>query len=139
MKILVIQNRMGVVDLVIFLPFIEARSQKFGMPVNILVKHNSKAIQFMGENQNIEKIIILDRDNKNRNGRHDGIMGSINLINDLKKYNFTKVFIFNSSVRFNLISRIAGIKEIYQYPLFKKKNNRFTYLTQTLNHLWWYS
>ncbi len=130
MKILVIQNRMGVGDMVIFLPFIEAISQKFGMPVNILVKDNSKAIQFMGENQNIEKIIILDRDNKNRNGRHDGIMGSINLINDLKKYNFTKVFIFNSSIRFNLISRIAGIKEIYQYPLFKKKNQHIIQTAQ---------
>ena len=122
MKILVIQNRMGIGDMVIFLPFIEAISQKFGVPVNILVKDNSKAIQFLGENQNIDKIIILDRDNKNRNGRHDGITGFFNLISDLKKYDFTKVYIFNSSVRFNLISKIAGIKEIYQYPLFKKKN-----------------
>jgi heptosyltransferase-2 len=122
MKILVIQNRMGIGDMVIFLPFIEAISQKFGVPVNILVKDNSKAIQFLGENQNIDKIIILDRDNKKRNGRHDGITGFFNLISDLKKYDFTKVYIFNSSVRFNLISKIAGIKEIYQYPLFKKKN-----------------
>ena len=123
MKILVIQNRMGIGYMVIFLPFIEAISQKFGVPVNILVKDNSKAIQFLGENQNIDKIIILDRDNKNRNGRHDGITGFFNLISDLKKYDFTKVYIFNSSVRFNLISKIAGIKEIYQYPLFKKKKS----------------
>ena len=109
MKILVIQNRMGIGDMVIFLPFIEAISQKFGVPVNILVKDNSKAIQFLGENQNIDKIIILDRDNKNRNGRHDGITGFFNLISDLKKYDFTKVYIFNSSVRFNLISKIANI------------------------------
>ena len=45
-----------------------------------------------------------------------------NLIIDLKKYNFDKIFIFNSSFRFNLIARIAGLKNIYQYPLFKKKN-----------------
>ena len=32
------------------------------------------------------------------------------------------VFIFNSSLRYNIISRISGIKKIYQYQLFKKKN-----------------
>ena len=41
---------------------------------------------------------------------------------DLKKYKFEKIFIFNSSLRFNLVSRLANIKEIYQYPLFKKTN-----------------
>ena len=122
MKILVIQNRMGIGDMVIFLPFIEAISNKFNVPVNILVKENSKAIQFLKDNTNIGEIIILDRDNKINNGRHNGIIGSYNLAKDLKKLNIDKIFIFNSSLRFNLIAKIAGIKEIYQYPLFKKKN-----------------
>ena len=122
MKILVIQNRMGIGDMVIFLPFIEAISRKFGVSVSILVKENSKAIQFLRNNININKIIFLDRDNKNKDGQHDGILGSFNLAKDLAKYNFDKVFIFNSSIRFNLISKLARIKKIYQYPLFKKKN-----------------
>ncbi len=122
MKILTIQNRMGIGDMVIFLPYIEAISKKFDSPVSILVKENSKAIQFLGDNKNIDEIIILDRGNKKKNNRHDGFRGSLNLANDLRKRNFDKVFIFNSSFRFNLISRIAGIKKIYQYPLFRKKN-----------------
>jgi len=122
MKILVIQNRMGIGDMVIFLPFIEAIAKKFAVPVSVLVKENSKVIQFLGDNKNIDKIIILDRDNKNRNGRHDGIFGSLNLIKDLKENNFDKIFIFNSSIRFNIIAKIAQIKKIYQYPLLKKKN-----------------
>ena len=36
------------------------------------------------------------------------------------KNKFDKIFIFNSSLRFNLIARMANIKEIFQYPLFKK-------------------
>ena len=122
MKILAIQNRKGIGDMIIFLPFIEAISKKYDTPVDILVKENSKAIQFLKNNKNIKNIIILDRDNKNKNGIHDGIKGSIKLIEDLKKYNFEKVFIFNSSLRYKLISKLAGIKEIYQYSLFKKKN-----------------
>ena len=122
MRILVVQNRMGIGDMVIFLPFIEAISKNFGIPVSILVKENSKAIQFLKENKAIDEIIILDRGNKIKDGRHDGIIGSYNLATDLKKYNFDKIFIFNSSLRFNLVAKIAGIKKINQYPLFNKKN-----------------
>jgi len=121
MKILTVQNRMGIGDMVIFLPFIEAISKKFSTPVSILVKENSKASQFLENNKYIDKIIILDR-NKNKKGSHDGLGGFFKLISDLKKYNYDKVFIFNSSFRFNLISRLSGVKEIYQYPLFQKKN-----------------
>ena len=122
MRILAVQNRMGIGDMVIFLPFIEAISKKFDTPVSILVKDSSKAIQFLKYNKAIDQIIILDRGNKIKNGSHDGIVGSFNLIKDLKKYNFDKIFIFNSSFRFNIIARTAGIKDIYQYPLFHKKN-----------------
>jgi heptosyltransferase-2 len=122
MRILTVQNRMGIGDMVIFLPFIQAISKKFSTPVSILVKENSKAIQFLQNNPAIDQIITLDRSNKIKNGRHDGIIGSYNLTKDLKKFNFDKIFIFNSSLRYNLIARAANIKDIYQYPLFQKKN-----------------
>ena len=120
MKILAIQNRMGIGDTVIFLPFIKAISKYYDTPVNILVKNTSKAQEFLYQTQYIDQIITLERNNKN--GRHDGFIGSINLIKELKKYKFDIVFIFNSSLRYKLISKLSGIKKIYQYPLFKKKN-----------------
>tara|TARA_A100001011_G_scaffold164338_1_gene172980 strand:- start:662 stop:1627 length:966 start_codon:yes stop_codon:yes gene_type:complete len=122
MKILAIQNRKGIGDMVIFLPFIEAIGKKFNTKINILVKENSKAPQFLKNNSYIDKIIILDRDNKNKDGKHDGLKGAFKLINDLRDYNFDKVFIFNSSLRFNLIAKLAGIKNVHQYPLLEKKN-----------------
>ena len=129
MKILAIQNRKGIGDMVIFLPFIEAISKKFSTPVSILVKENSKAKIILSQNKNIDNIIILDRDNS-KNGRHSGVTGSIKLIGDLKKYNFDKVFIFNSSLRFKLISKLSGIKDIYQYPLFEKKYQHVIHAAQ---------
>ena len=120
MKILAIQNRMGIGDTVIFLPFIKAISKHYNTPVSILVKKTSKAKEFLYETDYIDQILNLERDNKN--GHHDGIIGSINLIKELSKHKFDVVFIFNSSLRYNIISRISGIKKIYQYPLFKKKN-----------------
>ncbi len=129
MKILVIQNRMGIGDMVIFLPFIEAISKKFNFPVSILVKENSKALEYLEKNKYIEKILILERNNNN--SHHDGIIGSFNLAKDLKKYSFEKVFIFNSSLRFRLICKMAGIKEIFQYPLFKKKQQHLIKTAQS--------
>ena len=121
MKILAIQNRMGIGDTVIFLPFIKAISEKFNSPISLLVKESSRADQYLYDTDYINEIIILDR-NKNLKGRHDGILGSLSLIKDLKKYNFDKVFIFNSSLRFNLIAKLSKIPEIFQYPLLKKTN-----------------
>ena len=122
MKILVIQNKMGIGDMVIYLPFIDAISKKFNTPISILVKESSKAKHFLKDSNNINKIIILERNNKLKSGRHDGLVGCYNLARDLKQYSFDKVFIFNSSFRFNLIARIAGIKDIHQYPLLQKKD-----------------
>tara|TARA_B100000767_G_scaffold204098_1_gene190957 strand:- start:13 stop:975 length:963 start_codon:yes stop_codon:yes gene_type:complete len=120
MKILAIQSRMGIGDTVIFLPFIEALSKKYNTPIDIMVRESSKADQYLYETNYINKILILERNNES-NGNHDGFLGAFNLAKDLKKNHFDKVFIFNSSLRFSLIAKLADIKEIYQYPLFKKE------------------
>jgi heptosyltransferase-2 len=112
---------MGIGDTIIFLPFIEIISRKFNAPVSLLIKKSSKADQYFEQTDYLDKLIFLERNNK-KNERHNGIIGSIRLAKELKKYQFDKIFIFNSSLRFNLIARMAGIKEIYQYPLFKKTN-----------------
>ena len=125
MRILAVQNRMGIGDTVIFLPFIKALSKKFNSPVSLLVKKNSKADQYLYQTDYIDKILFLERDKEN-NKRHDGLLGTLNLIKDIKKYNFDKIVIFNSSLRFNLIAKFSGIKEIYQYPLFKKSKQHIT-------------
>jgi heptosyltransferase II len=124
MKILAIQNRMGIGDTVIFLPFIKALSHKFNSPISILVKASSKAEQYLDQTDYIDQILTLERGSKNN--RHAGFFGSLNLVKDLKKYNFEKIFIFNSSIRFNLIAKLSGIPEVYQYPLFQKMEQHIT-------------
>ena len=123
MKILAIQNRMGIGDTVIFLPFIKALHKKFDAPISLLVKDSAKADQYLFQTNYIDKILILERGNNNR---HGGFLGSFNLIKDLRKYNFDKIFIFNSSLRFNFIARLSNIPDIYQYPLFSKNKQHIT-------------
>jgi len=119
MKILIIQQRYGIGDLIIFLPYIHAVSKKFNTRVSLLVKESSKASDLLAEDDHIDEIIILDKEK-------DGLGGFFKLSNELKKRKFDKVFIFNSSLRYLLISKIAGIKNISQYPLFRKKDNIVT-------------
>ncbi len=117
MKVLVIQQRYGIGDMVILLSYIHAISKKFNTPVSLLAKESSKASDLFAEDKHIGEIIILDKEK-------DGIGGFFKLSNELKKRNFDKVFIFNSSLRYNLIARFSGIKSIYQYPIkFGKKDN----------------
>ena len=121
MKILAIQNRMGIGDMVIFLPYIEAVAKKYNSQVTLLVKENSKAEHLIKDNKYINEIIILKRD-QTKKSFHDGLSGFFRLVSDIKKYQFDKVLIFNSSLRYKLVCKFAGINDIYQYPLFKKKN-----------------
>ena len=138
MKILVVQNKMGIGDMIIYLPFIEAISKKFNTPISILVKQSSKTEQFLKDNKNIEKIIILEQGNNFKEAKHQGFSGFIKLVKELRKLNFDKIFIFNSSLRFYLIAKFAGIKNVYQYSLFTKKNQHIIntakkFIKQNLN------
>ena len=107
MKVLVIQPKIGMGDMVIYLPYIHAISKKYQTPVSILVKDNSRAKHLLVDDKHIDEIIILDR-SKNNKGSHDGLFGFLKLSKELKQRQFDKVFIFNSSLRFNMIVRLAG-------------------------------
>ena len=116
MKILCINARKGIGDQVLFTSYIQAISKKFKTPVSLLAKDNSRAKDLFAEDNHINEIIILGKE-------MDGVGGMLKLTKDLKKRNFDKIFIFNSSLRYNLVARLAGIKSINQYPLFKSKDN----------------
>ena len=122
MKVLVVQQRMGIGDMIIFLPYIHSISKKLNTQVSLLVKKNSKAEELCADDEHIGEIIYLDR-NKNNSGRHDGWLGFFNLLKYIRKKKFDKIFIFNGSLRFLLLAKLSGIKLIYQYPLFTKKDN----------------
>ena len=122
MKVLVIQQRMGIGDMVIFLPYIHAISKKYKIPISVLAKKNSKIDEICANDKHIEEIIFLNRNSK-KNGLHDGWVGFYKLLKEIKNKNFDKVYIFNGSLRFLILCRLARIKSILQYPLFTKKDN----------------
>ena len=116
MKILCVNTRKGVGDQVIFIPYLHSVSKKYKSPVSLLAKEDSRAKELLEDDNHLDEIITLKKE-------MDGVRGIFKLTNELKKRKFDKIFIFNSSFRYNLIARLAGIKSIYQYPLFRSKDN----------------
>ena len=110
MKILTVQNRMGIGDMVIFLPYIEAISKNFGVPVSLLVEENSKAIQFLGDNKNIDRM--------NNDLLHYGPF------NESRKDLFAKLRTFLITLKpdndKNII--ITGHNSVMDTPIFHKDN-----------------
>ncbi len=70
--------------------------------------------QAISEDPLIKEVVYLDKYNKN-------LVDIFNLSKFLKKLNFYEIFIFYPSLRYFLSSKLAGIKNVYTYPLFKKK------------------
>ena len=67
MKVLVIQPKIGMGDMIIYLPYIHAIFRKYNVPVSLLVKENSRAKELLTDDQSIHEIITLER-NKNNSG-----------------------------------------------------------------------
>ncbi|MDB9799489.1 glycosyltransferase family 9 protein [Pelagibacteraceae bacterium] len=122
MKVLVIQPKIGMGDMIIYLPYIHAIAKKYNTKASILVKKNSRATELLTDDLNIDEIIHLDR-NKKKSGTHDGFKGFFKLAKEIKLKKFDKIFIFSSSIRYFLIAKITGVKNISQYPLFRSKDN----------------
>ena len=80
-----------------------------------LLKKSSKASEIFSEDNSVNEIIDLEKS-------LDTIRGFFKLSKILKEKNFDRVYIFNGSLRYNLIAKHAGIKSIFQYPLFTSKD-----------------
>ena len=88
MKVLVIQPKIGMGDMVIYLPYIHAIAKNGRTSINFS-KNNSRAKDLFIDDFNIDEIITLDRTSTN-SGSHDGISGFFKLVKDLKEKSLIK-------------------------------------------------
>ena len=63
----------------------------------------------------IEKVYYLEKYNKK-------LINTFKLSQTLKKFNFTNLLIFYPSLRIYISAKLAGIKNIFAYKFFEKKN-----------------
>jgi len=88
-------------------------AKKFG-PIT-LITLNPKLKEVLSDDPNIKEIICLDN-------FYRKFFDIYNLSKFFKKLNFDNFFIFYPSLRYFLSAKMAGIKKIYNYPIFDKKN-----------------
>ena len=104
MKILIIQQRYGIGDLIIFLPYIHAISKKFKTKVSLLVKRSSKASDLLSNDENIDEIIKLDKDKDGIKGFFKLSVNFFSLPTNIEKFLDLKLF-----QRFPVLSFIPTI------------------------------
>tara|TARA_B100001057_G_scaffold111078_1_gene109165 strand:- start:218 stop:1144 length:927 start_codon:yes stop_codon:yes gene_type:complete len=118
-KILIIQLRPGLGDFCMFLPRChEIALNNPNYDITVLTKKNTKADQLLFHDHLIKNVAFID-DNKRKMKLKD-------LFLFLKKNNFHKVYSYQYGpkyLKYIILSRLAGIKEIYFYGVLKKKED----------------
>jgi len=121
-NILIIQTRPGIGDLCIFLSSMhEIAKKNVGSDIFLLTKKRTQARNILADDKYIKNIIFTDRGEKD--SKHSGIKGFFRLLNELKKFHFSKVYIMHASPRYILLGKFLKAKEIFSYGIIKKNEN----------------
>jgi len=110
---LIIIKSMGIGDLVILTSNIHAISKFLDKKIVVLAQKNTRASEVLKYDPYVAEVIDLPK------------KGIFNIIKKIKSKDFDKSYIFSDSLRLYIISKLAGIKENFQYKLFSKKGKNF--------------
>ena len=88
-------------------------ANKFG-PIKLLTLC-SKLKEVLEDDPLIDEVIYIENYYKK-------FFDIFKLSKNIKKHKIENFFIFYPSIRYYLVAKLSGIKNIYTYPLFKKKN-----------------
>ena len=113
MKIGIFLSYVGLGSNLLHLAYCHQIAKKYG-PVTVvtLCKNLEQAI---GEDPLIKEVICIDKYFKK-------FSDILKLSKLLRNFNFHTLYIFYPSIRIFLASKLAGIKKVYSYRFFKKKN-----------------
>jgi len=97
----------------IHLAYCHQVAKKYG-PVTIITL-NKNLKDALADDPLIEKVFYLDKFNKK-------FFDIFKLSKVLKKFNFDNLLIYYPSLRIYLAAKIAGIKNVFSYKFYRKKN-----------------
>tara|TARA_B100000963_G_scaffold293247_1_gene263614 strand:+ start:1122 stop:2039 length:918 start_codon:yes stop_codon:yes gene_type:complete len=115
-KILIIQKRVGIGDFCVFLPTINEIAKFFNnYQIDVLTQKRTQAKEFISEHKYINEIFYVP-DN-------DIFKESAWIFNHIRNSNYEKCFIFHYGFRYYLLSKLAGVNNVFSYGIFKKNEN----------------
>jgi len=112
MNVGIFLNYIGLGSNLLHLSYCHEIAKKYG-PVTIITLCGNLG-QALEDDPNIKEVVLIKKNKK--------ITDIPNISINLKKLLLNKIFIFYPSPRLFFAAKLAGIKEIYNYPLYKKKN-----------------
>ena len=115
-KILIIQTRIGIGDLCVFLPCIHQiakKNKKF--EIHLLTKKRSCAKDFLKFDKYIDRIFYLPDET--------GLRLNVSILKFLREHRYQKCFIMHYGLRYYLLSWLANIKKIFFYGVIKKNES----------------
>ena len=113
MKVGIFLSYIGLGSNLLHLTYCHQIAKKYG-PVSVVTLCKNLE-QVIGEDPLIKEVIYIEKYYKK-------FSDIFKLSKLLKEYNFNTLYIFYPSIRFFLASKLAGIKKVYYYKFFKKKN-----------------
>jgi heptosyltransferase-2 len=109
-RLLVVQPRPGIGDLIWHLPLIHALAAHLaGGSVDLLTKRSTAADVLLAEDPAFGRILWLDRNPPGRRGGHDGPAGILRLAGVLKTGRFAAAIVLHQSASLAMASALAGI------------------------------
>ena len=112
MKICVYLSYIGLGANLLHLTYCHQIAKKFGPITIITLCENLKPA--LEDDPLIEKVVVLNKYTKK-------FFDVFKLANYLKKFSFNKIYIYYPSIRIFFAAKLAKIKNIYIYPILKKK------------------
>ena len=112
-KVLVIIKSPGIGDLCILSKYIQEISKYSSSKVSVLAQQNTRAHEILKNDPHVREVIELDK------------KGFFKTIKKIKPKKFDRSYIYSDSIRLYLISKLSGIKHIFNYNFFSKKGKNF--------------
>ena len=85
----------------------EIAKKNIDSDIYLLTKKRTQARNILADDKYIKNIIFTDRGEKD--SKHSGIKGFFRLLNELKKFHFSKVYIMHASPRYILLGKFLSI------------------------------
>ena len=115
-KILIIQKRVGIGDFCVFLPTINEIAKFFNNhQIDVLTQKRTQAKEFTFDHKYIMKYFMFPTT--------ICLQESVWILNHIRKSNYEKCFIFHYGFRYYLLCKLAGVKNVFSYGIFKKNEN----------------
>ena len=115
-KILIIQTRVGMGDMCVFLPCIHEIAQfSNNSKIHVLTKKRTCSKAFLKDDKYIEEVIYLPEET--------GFKLNLCILSLLKAKKYDECYILHYGIRYYLLALISGVKKIKFYGLFKKNES----------------